>query len=295
MAQTNSVLLGARFVVRGFVFPVSYLASTGNQAGAFAECVFSLHCKHIAFELGNIGSSVSSLFGFVVAVFSRQGSRAKWCAYANCKLVVAVFAACWQFVFVLTAFVLAVNFSNSEVVRSANTVVGYFAIMGFNGSNNVVVKAFLCFVLECCANSPCAAVVTQTQTVNSAVIFLCSHAFCLCSFAIVTDSSRHANARECAVVEQTCGATFPRSISASNLFCQSCGAVNSFEAAVEFVHWCAVFTDAHFAKSTFQTDGGFAIESAISKFTISRVKTHFQSESCAQAVAQSLFAFKAQT
>ena len=57
VAQTNSVLLGARFVVRGFVFPVSYLASTGNQAGAFAECVFSLHCKHIAFELGNSVSS----------------------------------------------------------------------------------------------------------------------------------------------------------------------------------------------------------------------------------------------
>ena len=116
VAQTNSVLLGARFVVQGFVFPVSYLASTGNQAGAFAECVFSLHCKHIAFELGNNGSSVSSLFGFVVAVFSRQGSRAKWCAYANCKLVVAVFAACWQFVFVLI-FYSSIYFS---VVRIAD-------------------------------------------------------------------------------------------------------------------------------------------------------------------------------
>ena len=48
------------------------------------------------------------------------------------------------------------------------------------------------------------------------------------SFAIVTNSSRHANARECAVVEQTCGATFPRSISASMRQDTEYNAINSY-------------------------------------------------------------------
>ena len=247
----------------------------------------------MAFSLG-----VVRRFMIVVSVLSTQSEGTEGNSYANTSLLnrlaahFASYAAGVGGQITIFSQVVSIQFSCSEIVSSANTVLHAFVTCTIQTSyGSISGSIFVTEILNSSAHSQGTTSVADAQAISfCTLIFLLSNGSYF--LIVVTNRCFNTNTTELARVVNTIDTVSVEGVSTKTMNSVTSSYVNSLVIAGDRVHWSPVTTQQHLTEAAFQTNHGTTVKTTI-PITVTGIETSFQRKYSRQAIAQILLTFKA--